>query len=295
MGLDHLISLLVAVTLIEMMLATGLGVRPADVVRATRDGNLITRAGLANYVAVPLAAVVLLLAVKADPPVAAGVLILAVCPGAPYAPPLTALGRGTTATSVGLMVILAGSSSVMAPMLLSILLPITTRGTDLHVEPLGLLGAIMATQLLPLCCGLAASHWRPDGAARWHAPAVMASKVLNAATLAVILTSQFPRLLNVRFDDILAMLILLGVSVGAGWSAGGRSDQDCRAVALTTTIRNVGLGLVIASSTFAGTPVVTTVLTYGLIQLLMSFLLALRWRRDASLVAAQRSGRARSQ
>jgi BASS family bile acid:Na+ symporter len=66
-------------------------------------------------------------------------------------------------------------------------------------------------------------------------------------------------------------------------------------VALTTTIRNVGLGLVIASSTFAGTPVVTTVLTYGLIQLLMSFLLAHRWRRDASLVAAQRSGRARSQ
>lgn len=163
------------------------------------------------------------------------------------------------------------------------------------MEPLGLLQAIMATQLLPLCCGLAASHWRPDWAARWHAPAVVASKVLNVATLAVILTSQFPRLLDVRLDDILAMLILLGVSLGAGWSAGGRSDQDRRAVALTTTIRNVGLGLIIASSTFAGTPVVATVLTYGLIQLLMSFLLALRWRRVPSLVAAQRSGRARLQ
>jgi bile acid:Na+ symporter, BASS family len=213
---------------------------------------------------------------------AAGILILAVCPGAPYAPPLTALARGGTATSVGLMVILAGSSVVIAPLLLFFLLPPTTGGAGLHVEPLRLLGAIMATQLLPLCCGLAVNHWRPDWAARWLAPATAIGKVLNTATLAVMLISQFPRLLDIKPGGILAMLILLGVSLGAGWSAGGRRDQDRRALALTTTIRNVGLGLVIASSTFAGTSAVATVMIYGLLQLLGSFLLALWWRRTPS-------------
>jgi len=294
MGPDQLISLLVAVTLIEMMLATGLGVRLVDVVGAARDGWLLLGAGLANYVAVPFAAVILLLLTDADPMVAAGILILAVCPGAPYAPPLTALARGGTATSVGLMVILAGSSVVIAPLLLFFLLPLMTRDAGLHVEPLGLLGAIVVTQLLPLSCGLAVSHWRPDWAARWLAPAIVVSKALNAATLTVILASQLPHLLDVRFGSILAMMILLGVSLGVGWSAGGRRDQDRKAMALTTTNRNVGLGLVIASNTFAGTPVITTALIYGLMQLLTCFVLALRWRRGTSPVAVRRSGRARA-
>lgn len=295
MGLNQVISLLVAVTLIEMMFATGLGARLADVFAATRDGRQLLSAGLANYVAVPFAAVLLLLAVDAEPMVAVGILILAVCPGAPYAPPLTALARGTTATSVGLMVILAGSSVVMAPLLLSLLLPLMAGGADLHVDPLGMLAAIVATQLLPLCCGLAISHRRPDLATRWLSPAVAISKVLNAATLALILTSQFPQLLDVQTGEIMGMLILLGISFGTGWLAGCRWSGERKAVALTTSIRNVGLGLQITTSAFAGTSAATTVLVYGLVQLLGSFLLALWWRRSASLAEMQPDGRARTQ
>ena len=296
MSLDQVISLLVAVTLIEMSFATGLGVRLADVVGAAKDGQQLLGAGLANYVAVPAAAVTLILLVDADPLVAAGILILAVCPGAPYGPPLTALARGTTATSVGLMVILAGSSVVLAPLLLSVLLPLTTGGADLHVDPLGMLAAIMVIQLLPLCCGLAVSHWRPALAARWRSPMIAISKILNAATLALILISQFPQLLDVvRPGGIMGMLILLGVSLGAGWIAGGPGSGDRKAVALTTAIRNVGLGLVITAGAFAGTPAATAVLVYGLVQLLGSFLLALWWRRSPPMAEARSGGRARTQ
>ena len=296
MSLDQVISLLVAVTLIEMSFATGLGVRLADVVGAAKDGQQLLGAGLANYVAVPAAAVTLILLVDADPLVAAGILILAVCPGAPYGPPLTALARGTTATSVGLMVILAGSSVVLAPLFLSVLLPLTTGGADLHVDPLGMLAAIMVIQLLPLCCGLAISHWRPALAERWRSPMIAISKILNAATLALILISQFPQLLDVvRPGGIIGMLILLGVSLGAGWIAGGPGSGDRKAVALTTAIRNVGLGLVITAGAFAGTPAATAVLVYGLVQLLGSFLLALWWRRSPPMAEARSGGRARTQ
>jgi BASS family bile acid:Na+ symporter len=294
MSLDQLISPLVAVTLIEMMFATGLGARLEEIVHAACNGWLLLRSGLANYVAVPAAAVTLILLVDPDPLVAAGILILAMCPGAPYAPPLTALARGTTATSVGLMVILAGSSAIVAPLFVSFLLPLTVGGADLHVDPVGMFVVVMATQLVPLCYGLAINDQRPDLAARWLGPANAASKILNAATLALILASQFSQLLDVRLGQVLGMLILMGVGLGAGWSAGGRWSGDRKAVALTTSIRNVGLGLQIAASAFAGTSAATTVVIYGLMQLFVSFLVALWWRSNPSPAAVRPFDRART-
>jgi len=155
--LDQVISLLVTVTLIEMSFATGLGVRLADAMGMAKSGWQLLGAGFANYIAVPAAAVALLLLIDADPLIAAGILILAVCPGAPFGPPLTALARGSTATSVGLMVTLAGSPVVLAPLLLVLLIPLTTGGTDLHVDPLDMLAAIVMIQLWSLCCGLVIS------------------------------------------------------------------------------------------------------------------------------------------
>src|SRR3954447_5328400 len=103
MSLDQAISPLVAVALIELMVATGLGIRLADVVDAAPDWRLVARAGVGNYTTGTPGAVLLLLLLRIEPPAAAGFLILAVCPGAPYAPPLTALSGGNVAVSAGLM------------------------------------------------------------------------------------------------------------------------------------------------------------------------------------------------
>lgn len=280
MNLDLVVSPLVAITLIELMFATGLSVSLADVMGTARDWQLLARAGFVNYVAVPATAILLLVLLNADPMVSAGFLILAVCPGAPYGPPLTALAGGRTATSVGLMAVLAGSSVVVAPLLLLFLLPLTTGNAGLHVDPVEMLGAILITQLIPLCSGLAVNHLWPDRAARLRRPAIAISKGLNAATLAAVLVSQFSGLLEVRIVGVLGMLTLLAVSLGVGWAAGGKRSEDRKAMALTTSIRNVGLGLELTVANFAGTPAVAAVLAYGLIQLLGSFLVALWWKRS---------------
>src|SRR5262245_23924482 len=117
MTMDQLINLLVTITLIEMMVAIGLGVRLVDLIGVARNGWLVGGAVLANYVCVPAATVGLLLLFDAHAKVAAGFLILAVCPGAPYGPPFVAIAKGNVAVGVGLMVILAGSSAILAPIL----------------------------------------------------------------------------------------------------------------------------------------------------------------------------------
>ena len=127
MSLDRLIQILVTITLIEMMVLIGLQVNFVDLVDTARNWRLVARAAAANYLCVPAVTVVLLILFDASPMVAAGFLVLAVCPGAPFGPPFAGIARANVSVAVGLMAILAGSSAIISPVLLSVLLPLRRR------------------------------------------------------------------------------------------------------------------------------------------------------------------------
>lgn len=136
MPLERLTNLLVLILLIDMMVAVGLSVAIKDVAGVVTNLGLLFRAAIANYVLVPAIAIFLLYLFRAQPMVAAGFLLTAVCPAAPFAPPLTALAKGNVHASVGLMLVLAASSALFAPLLLSFLLPLIARGADLRIDTL---------------------------------------------------------------------------------------------------------------------------------------------------------------
>jgi BASS family bile acid:Na+ symporter len=280
MTTDQIINVLVTVTLIEMMAAIGLGVTLGDLVGVIRNWRLVAQATLANYALVPAATVGLLLLFAPHPMVSAGFLVLAVCPGAPYGPPFTALAKGNVAVAVGLMVILAASSALLAPILLHGLLPLVSGDEELQVDAAKIVTTLLVTQLLPLCAGVGLRQWRPALAERLQKPANLVSKILNLITVAVILAVQYPLLAEVRPRGLVGMLALLIASWGAGWLLGGPGADNRRAVTLTTSLRNVGVGLVIATGAFAGTPAVTAVLVYGLFEVVGSLVLALVWARQ---------------
>src|SRR5215472_15070701 len=130
MAINQFVNLLAAITLIEMMIALGMGVNASDVVAIGKRPVLLFRAIVANYILVPVVAVVLLFSFHAAPMVAAGFFVAAVCPGAPYAPPFTAMAKGNVIISVGLMIVLAASSAILAPLLLGFLLPFADGDTS---------------------------------------------------------------------------------------------------------------------------------------------------------------------
>jgi bile acid:Na+ symporter, BASS family len=291
MTMDELINVLVTITLIEMMVAIGLGVTFVDLAGAARNGRLVGRAALANYVCVPAVTVGLLLLFDAHPMVAAGFLILAVCPGAPYGPPFAALAKGNVAVAVGLMVILAGSSAIIAPLLLHYLLPLASGKESLQVDAARIVTTLLVTQLVPLCVGVAVRHWRPLLADWLHRPANLVSKVLNLIVVGLILVAQSHLLMEIRPRGYVGMLALLIASWAAGWLLGGPDSASRKTMTLTTSLRNVGVGLVIATGTFAGTPAVTAVLVYGLFEVLGSLLLALglaRWEAGTTRNTGQK-------
>lgn len=277
MSIQQITNILVTLTLIEMMAAIGLEVTLSDLFAVVRSVRLIVCAALANYVVVPAVTVALLLAFQPQPLVAAGFLILAVCPGAPFGPPLTAIARGNVTVSVGLMALLAASSALMAPLLLRVLLPLLMDNERLEVDAVRMVVTLFVTQLIPLGGGLVVRHRRPALAERLRGPARMASRFLNLAVIALILATQYPALAEVRLRGYVGMLLLLTASVLSGWLLGGPDSESRRAVALTTSLRNLGLGLVIVNGVFAGTPAVTAVVAYGLFEVLGCGLLALAW------------------
>jgi BASS family bile acid:Na+ symporter len=286
MNADQLINVLVTVTLVELMLAIGLGASFREVLSVATSPRAMLQAAVANYVCVPAAAVGLLWLIRAQPLVAAGILCAAVCPGAPYGPPLTAVAKGNTTAAVGLMVMLAASSAVVAPLLLRGLLPIVTDSNSITVDAGRMVGTLLATQLLPLFAGLALRQWRPVLAARLLTPANRLSAVLNLAVIVLILAAHFRALAEIRPVGFAAMLALVLSALAAGWLLGLPGSENRKAMAITTSVRNVGVSLVIATSSFPGTPAVTAALAFALFQTLVLALLAFGWGRTGRPIAA---------
>jgi BASS family bile acid:Na+ symporter len=279
MPIGKIINILVFITLIQLMVTIGLGVTIQQVTAVARNWRLVVAAAIANYLMVPACAVALLLIFHSPALVAAGFLITAVCPGAPYGPPFAGLARGNVPVAVGLMALLAGSSAILAPLLLIVALPLVAGGEVLTIDALKMDETLFATQLLPLGVGVAIRARRPQMAEWLMGPSKRLSLALNVVTVGMIVAVQLDLLLAIRLAGYLGMLALAMASVGCGWLLGGRGEGHRVAMAFSTGVRNVGVGLVIATASFPGTPAVTATLAYALFQTIVLALLAFFWGR----------------
>jgi BASS family bile acid:Na+ symporter len=186
------------------------------------------------------------------------------------------------------MVILAGSSAIAAPLLLFVLLPWMSGDGTLQVDAVKIVGTLLATQLVPLCAGLWLRRWRPGLAERLRQPANRVSAVLGLSVVGLILVVQFHLLAEIGWRGWAGMSALLLASCTSGWLLGGPGMDNRKAMALTTSLRNVGVGLVIATGSFAGTAAVTAALAYGIFEIVGSLLLALGWAQGEAATIRNR-------
>ncbi len=297
MTIDQVIGILASVTLFELMVAIGLSATAADVAGVARNWGLVGRAALANYVFVPAAAFLLLrlfMPVALNQAnyalVAVGFLIAAVCPGAPYGPPFTGLARGNVGVAVGLMVVLAASSALVAPLLLQSLLPLLLTflpplppgSPELRIDVVRMVGTLLITQFLPLCIGLGVHRWRPAVASLLRKPANLLSVVLNLVMLGVILVVQREMLMAIPLVAFAGMTALILAAIAAGWLLSVPGEGRRTAMVMATAVRNVGVALVIATTSFPGTRAVTATTAFALFQTVAVALIAVAWGRLAS-------------
>jgi len=174
---------------------------------------------------------------------------------------------------------------------LSFLLPWLSGDETLLVDTVKIVSTLLVTQLLPLCAGLGLRQWRPALAERLQKPANLVSAILGLSTVGLILVIQLPLLTEIGLRGWTGMSALLIASGVSGWLLGGPGRENRKAMALTTCLRNVGVGLVIATSNFAGTAAATAALAYGIFEIVGSLLLAIAWSRTGPATMRDRRKR----
>jgi len=129
--------------------------------------------------------------------------------------------------------------------------------------------------LLPLFGGICVRERRPALADKLKRPADRVSAALNFCVLGFIVVAHFQTLMAIRAKAFVGMLGLVVASMATGWLIGETGSENRKTMGFSTSVRNVAVGLVIATASFPGTPAVMAVLAFGLFQTIVLALVAL--------------------
>jgi bile acid:Na+ symporter, BASS family len=273
-----------ALMLISLTLGAGLEVDREHLRTILKRVGLTVRALLANFIIVPLigVAVVKLFRLPAD--VATGVLLMAIAPGVPFVLASVRKRGGRLALAVELAVILPLISIVTVPITAALVLPSIAEA---HL-PFGKFATtLILFQLLPLVIGIFVGGSAPNLAQRIARP--LQFVFFGSALVAVVLL--LPQIISGVGSiygslGMLASFTIVLLSMATGWLLGGPAVEDRRVLGIGTTLRNVGLCALIATSTLRNSRVAAAVLTYLLIQMIVSSVFGMIFKRKTKAAAA---------
>jgi bile acid:Na+ symporter, BASS family len=251
---------------ISSMLAMGAGLTVVEIASSLQNRRLMISALLANFVLMPLGALVLAKMLWLDEPLGVGLLLLGCAAGAPFLPKLAELAVGNLPFAVGTMVVLMVTTVAYLPIALPLLMP------EVTVNPIKIAQSLVLLMLLPLGVGLIAKAYRADVAARAKPYLDRFSSVSLLLLILLISVTNFSKVLQVfGTRGILAGLLFIALGCCVGWLLGGPGDDTRRVLALGTGQRNIAAALVVGSQSFEDpqvTVMVVVVAIAGLVTLM---------------------------
>jgi BASS family bile acid:Na+ symporter len=165
------------------------------------------------------------------------------------------------------MVILSSLSVVLAPALLSVILPWLLPANELRIDYLAIVRTLLVSQIVPLGVGLGLHHWAPKLTQQIAKPTGLLAKLLLLGVIGLILLREYESLATIRLRGWIGMILLLAASLVIGWLCGGPYGSTRKALAVTTAVRNAAVALVIVSTNLADTAAVTAVVAYALVSI----------------------------
>ena len=249
---------------VSSMLAMGAGLTVSQISEPLRNARLVTLALLANFVVMPLGALVLAKVLWLDEPFGVGLLLLGCAAGAPFLPKLAELAKGNLGFAVGAMVLLMVVTVVYLPIVLPLLLP------EVSVDSWEIARSLILLMLLPLATGLALKARYGDLAARLKPILDWVSNLSLIFLVVLITAANIDKVLQVfGTRGILAGLLFIALGFGVGWLLGGPDADTKRVMALGTAQRNIAAALVVASQSFSDPKVVVMVIVVAIVGLII--------------------------
>ena len=263
------------------MIHTGLQINRAQLMTVLKSYGLIGRALLANFIIVPILGVLLVRAFNLNDSIATGFLLMAISPGVPF---LVLSGGerkgGNVEFAVTLALLLPLISVVTVPITAGLVLPLEETS---RISAGNLVISLVLFQLLPLLLGMYVNERAPVIAQRIERPLGITALVLIIGVLAYLYSTLIAAVETVYGSrGFLAALALTTLSLITGYILGGPERENRRTLCIGTNLRNIGLVLTVASTSFAFDRVVSAAgIAYLLVQFVTTVVAGMLFRRGA--------------
>jgi bile acid:Na+ symporter, BASS family len=268
---------------VTSMLLVGLGLTLFEITQPLRNIRLVLLALAANFLVVPVVAVVLprLISLGADDEI--GLVLLGVAAGAPFLPKLAQLAKADVSVAVALMALLIVATVLYLPVTLPLLLP------GIRVDTGSIVLSLLLTILMPLGLGLVVrSRWTRNAQILMR-PLTVVSNISLLVLLALLLGLNIDKVLRMfGSGSILAIVVLTVVAAATGFLLGGPNRDTRHVLALGTSQRNIAACFIIANANFGDRPHVLVLLAAASVigMLLIVPLAVLFARRPTGVMSA---------
>ncbi|MDD1657657.1 MAG: bile acid:sodium symporter [Methanomicrobiales archaeon] len=242
-------TLAVYVFILTSMFLTGLMVTISELFAPVHNKRVLTLSLFANFIAVPLLALILIAVIPMNPELAAGLLLVSVAAGAPSTAKVAQFTGGNIALSVSLTIIMTIVTIVLMPFLL----PFILEGAQ--ANPLYVTANLAVMILIPIILGILVKSRSEPLAARLRP---LMDWVSNISIAVIFLT--FGLIFLARIRDIvstssgaLAVFVAIVFTLGAlgiAYLLGGLAKESRNDLAFGTGFRNATAALVVVFASF---------------------------------------------
>ena len=263
-------SLGVLIFIITSMLGMGFGLTIPQIVAPLRNRRLVVVSLVANFVLVPILALVIVRIIPLSEGLQVGLILVGFAAGAPFLPKLVQVAKGDMAYTAGLMVLLMVVTIVYLPIVLPFVL------TGVQVNPWEIARSLILLMLIPLAIALFIRA-RYEEVARGLIPTMtMAANLSLAAMFIGYFVGYWDQSFGVLgTGGILVAILLVVGAVIVGYLLGGPDTEIKKVLALGTGQRNLAAAFAVASSNFASSPeVVLEVMDVAVVGLIILMLIA---------------------
>ncbi|RXE56252.1 transporter [Methanoculleus taiwanensis] len=239
----------VLIFVITSMLGMGFSLTIPQIVTPLKNRKLIIMSLVANFVLVPILALVIVEFIPLSEGLKIGLILAGFAAGAPFLPKLVQVAKGDMAFTAGLMVLLMVVTIAYLPIVLPFVL------TGVQVNPWETARSLIVLMLIPLAIALFIRARYEEVAKGLIHLMTMAANL----SLVAMFIGYFVGYSDVTYGVLgtggilVAVLLIVGAAI-IGYLLGGTDKGNKKVLALGTGQRNLAAAFAVASSNFATNP-----------------------------------------
>jgi bile acid:Na+ symporter, BASS family len=265
------INMLSYLFVVVYMLSVPLETTRGEIMRTLGDWNLIGRALLANFVIIPILGIIIARFFDLPPDIRIGFLLLTMAPGGLLALQFARISNGNRIFAVALLFVFCLLAILITPALVHLFFYREGAG---KLPFAWLILMLFLLIVVPALVGRALQRLIPQHAPKlglWLGRLSIVIFIIAAVTAG---RYKSPAVKLMGTNGIAAIVLLIIGAWIVGWWLGGPEVRNRKVLAISSSMRNVGVCLPIASNYFVGTEVTVPILAFSGIMIPMNMVFA---------------------